>query len=517
MQLSSNDFAVRIGRDEIGRILNLKENVDHNGLWLDFVARYQGLGWVLAATNARGGADLGLDFSQPSEVWSQRLADLGMENIQVNVGIRTGKSSRLLVLEVNKGEGALSLDQLGEWRAECVAEVGDSREQHYYVLPPERLAPPSFFLAPQVLIYGDGGLVLAPPSIEPQGREPWRWRRPPWENPPQAPKAAVWQFIRNHAAPASDPAAGAEPQVLPWEEIYPIIAPYGLVLKALLVPAPSVEAYYYGVLTAARGVGITDPEVLLGLLWHAPHGDCRTRPGRWEYLQDLVADAHMPQMGANGQADLQQAPGLPAAIATLGTWSFPENAWKEVGLHLQPGFRGGDPGSGAAADGYDTSVSGQFFQLLAGLGEKVIVESCRYEALRSELGTRVAAADSRKQEWNQRYCPPLTAPTDREAVRLEKDQVRSSDLAQAWAAVMPGPAPQSRHYQEIQAAAEDFLKQHADLAADRQRIMMVIFCLKNYIAINPEFAPLPFREKLEKAGKMARGFLWEQEPSLEVS
>jgi hypothetical protein len=517
MPLSSNDFAVRIGQDEIGRLLNLKENVDHNGLWLDFVARYQDLGWALVAMNARGGADLSLDFSQPSEVWSQRLADLGMENIQVNVGIRTGKPSRMLVLEVNKGEGALSLDQLGEWRAECVAEVGDSREQHYYILPPERLAPPSFFLAPQVLIYGEGGVVLAPPSIEPQGREPWRWRRPPWENPPQAPKPAVWQFIRNHAASASDPAAGAEPQVLPWEEIYRLIAPYGLVLKALLVPAPSVEAYYYGVLTAARGVGITDLEVLLGLLWHAPHGDGRTRPGRWEYLQDLVADAPMPQMGANGPADLRQAAGLPAAIATLGTWSFPEQAWKEMELHLQPPLRGGDPGSGAAADGYDTSVSGQFFQLLAGLGEKVIVESCRYEALRSELGTRVAAADSRKQEWNRRYCPSLAAPADREAVRLEKDQVRSSDLVQACAAVMPGPAPQSQVYREIQAAAEDFLNQHADLAADRQRILMVIFCLKNYIAINPEFAPLPFREKLEKAGKMARVFLWEQEPFVEVS
>src|SRR4030042_4960387 len=127
MQLSSNDFAVRIGRDEIGRILNLKENVDHNGLWLDFVTRYQGLGWVLAAINARDGADLGLDFSQPSEVWSQRLARLGQENIQVNVGIRTAKSSRLLVLAVNKGEGALSLDQLGEWRGEGGGGVGDSR------------------------------------------------------------------------------------------------------------------------------------------------------------------------------------------------------------------------------------------------------------------------------------------------------------------------------------------------------------------------------------------------------
>jgi hypothetical protein len=38
---------------------------------------------------------------------------------------------------------------------------------------------------------------------------------------------------------------------------------------------------------------------------------------------------------------------------------------------------------------------------------------------------------------------------------------------------------------------------------------MVIFCLKNYISINPEYAGLPFREKLDRAGMMARGFFRE--------
>jgi hypothetical protein len=507
--LSSKEFAVRIGQDEMGRILDLKENLDHNGLCLDFVDRYLGLGWDLVAMQGRGGAELALDFSQPREVWSQKLADLTLDDFQVNVGIRTGKPSRLLVLEINRGAGALSLDQLGEWRAECIAEMGNSREQHYYALPPERLAPPSHFLAPQVLIYGEGGVVLAPPSLEPQGREPWRWRRSPWENPPQPPKPAVWQFIRDHVSPAT--AATVEPQVPPWEQVYRVISPYGMVLKALLVPAPSVEAYYYGVLTTALGVGITDPEVLLGLLWHAPHGDCRTRPGRWEYLQDLVAAAPMAPLRENGLSDLYHVPDLPAAIAALGAWSFPERAWTDEGLPAAASWGAGSSPE-TSPEWFDPSVSGQFFRLLAGLGEKVIAESCRYEALRSGKEIQPGDLKRREREWDQRYCPSL--PGSGERSDPVDQNPNSGDLAQAWVAVMPSQGQQSEQLQEIRAAAQEFLGQNPDLAGDRQKILMVIFCLKNYIAINPESAVLSFREKLDKAGKMARVFLWEKKASL---
>jgi hypothetical protein len=511
-KLSSIEPAVRIGQGEISRILDLKENLDHNGLCLDFVDRYQGLGWVVVAMEARGGVDPDLDFSQPRETWSPKLAELGMKDIQVNVGIRTGKASRLLVLEVNKGEGALSLDQLGEWRSECVAEVGTSREQHYYALPPERLAPPSFFLAPQVLIYGEGGLVLTPPSVEPQSREPWRWRCPPWETPPQPPKPAVWQFIRNHVPPA-DLSDGVEPQVLPWEELYRLIAPYGAVLKALLVPAASLEVYYSGVLSAAMGVGLTDPEVLLGLLWHAPHGDCRTHPGRWEYLQDLVAAAPKSPVGENGPADPHHVSDLPATLAALGAWSFPEKVWTAEGLAALGSLDAGvDPET--ALSSLDSSVSGQFFRLLAGLGEKVIVESCRYEALRSGKGFGPQELRRRLNEWDRRYSPSLAGSPETAPAMTEENRDCIGDIAQAWASVMPSQAMQEQQLQVIQAAAQDFLGQNPDLAGDRQKILMVIFCLKNYIAINPESAVLPFREKLDKAGKMARVFLWENREPL---
>jgi hypothetical protein len=487
----------------MGRILGLKENLDHNGLCLDFVDRYQSLGWSVVAMEARGGVDPDLDFSQPREVWSPKLADLGLKDIQANIGIRTGKPSGLLVLEVNKGEGALSLDELGEWRSDCVAELGGSREQHYYTLPPERLAPPSYFLAPQVLIYGDGGLVLTPPSVEPQSLEPWRWRCPPWENPPPAPKPAVWQFIRNHIPPA-DPADGVEPQVLPWEEIYRLISPYGAVLKALLVPAASPEAYYAGILTAALGVGISDPEVLRGLLWHAPHGDARTHPGRWEYLQDLVAAAPRPTVKETGPADPHRIADLPTAITALSTWSFPDKLWTAEDLaaldSLEPGTASGP---------MDSTVSGQFFRLLAGLGERVIAESCRYEAMRGGKGMGPANLRRCLKEWDRRYSPSLPGSPEAPDAPDQENRDSIGDLAQAWASVMPSQAMQEQELHSIQAAAQEFLSQNPDLAGDRQKMLMVIFCLKNYIAINPESAVLPFREKLEKAGKMARVFLWE--------
>jgi hypothetical protein len=292
---------------------------------------------------------------------------------------------------------------------------------------------------------------------------------------------------------------------LPWEEIYRHIAHYGVVLKALLVPAASPEAYYAGILAAALGVGISDPEVLLGLLWQAPHGDARTQAGRWEYLQDLVAEAPRPTGEIQGESDPNQITDLPAAITALSSWSFPEKVWTAEGMAA---LESQDPGSVSGPKEF--TVSGQFFRLLAGLGERVIAESCRYEAMRG--GKIMGPAELRRclKEWDQRYSPSLPGSPEAPAVPDQENRDSIGDIAQAWASVMPSQAMQEQELHSIQAAAQEFLSQNPDLAGDRQKMLMVIFCLKNYIAINPESAVLPFREKLEKAGKMARVFLWEK-------
>ena len=499
--MDHKDFSVRVGKEEIGRIFNLKENLDLKDLLVTYAPHYQEMGWVLVGIKSPEGTPLELDLRQPAESWTQQLSEMGVEQGQINIGIRTGKASNLLVLEVNKGEGALSLDQWGDWRSDCVAEMGGCREQHYYALPLEAQAPPSFFLAPQVLIYGEGGLLLVPPSLEPQAREPWRWLRPPWESPPLPPKPAVWQFLKEHI-----PNALMKPEVRSWEEIYRMIAPHGEMLHALLMPATSQDAYYQGILNTALGLGFKDPAVLFGLLWHAPFGEARQNPDKRDYLQTLADTA----LGLKtGGAPL---PGLPARMSG-GTWP------DKLAVNLSTGSPAAQPAQGvldmlsgsgmadpsrdereaAPAPSFDQSVSGQFFQLLAGLGEKVIMESCRYEAMLTGVRQQAGEIDNLVSQWEQYFAGSSPLPD-------QGERPAGTTVEFNWDAIVGPNSDKKPHIQAIQAAAVDFLNRNPDLADDRHKIQMVVFCLKNYVSINPENAALPFREKLDQAGIMAREF-----------
>ena len=503
--MDPKDFSVRVGQEEIGRIFNLKENLALKDLLVSYVPRYQQLGWVLVGMKSAESSPLELDLGQPAELWAPQLSEMGADQGQINIGIRTGKASNLLVLEVNKGEGALSLDQWGEWRSDCVAEMGGCREQHYYALPLEAQAPPSFFLAPQVLIYGEGGLLLVPPSLEPQAREPWRWLKPPWESPPLPPKPAVWQFLKEYI-----PAALVKPEVQSWDEIYRMIAPHGDMLKALLMPPTSQDAYYQGIINTALELGLKDPGLLFGLLWHAPHGEARQNPEKRDYLQALADKAGgQPAGGA-------PIPGLPArmpgetqpdklavSLETACPATRPAQDVLNMFSDSQPADLRRDEREAAPATHFDQSVSGQFFQLLAGLGEKVIMESCRYEAMLTGVRQQAGAIDNLVSQWEQYFAgssPNLS----------QGEKPTGTTVEFGWDAMVGQNSDRKPHIQAIQAAAGDFLNHNPDLAGDRDKVQMVVFCLKNYISINPDNAALPFREKLDRAGIMAREFFRKQ-------
>jgi len=165
-----------------------------------------------------------------------------------------------------------------------------------------------------------------------------------------------------------------------------------------------------------------------------------------------------------------------------------------------PGETGLQGKETAAAGRFDQSVSGQFFQLLAGLGEKVIMESCRYEAMLTGLKSQAGEIDNLVSQWEQRFSGASPLPAE-PGIRPG-----AHTLEIGWDAIIDQNTYKKQQMQEIQTAAGDFLNQNPDLAADRHKVQMVIFCLKNYISINPEYAALPFREKLDRAGHLARGF-----------
>jgi len=103
-------------------------------------------------------------------------------------------------------------------------------------------------------------------------------------------------------------------------------------------------------------------------------------------------------------------------------------------------------------------------------------------------------------QWEQHFAGASASPPEQE------QKPKSKTVEFTWDAMVGQSNYNKQQVQEIQAAAGDFLDQNPDLAGDRNKVQMVVFCLKNYISIDPENAALPFREKLNQAGIMARNF-----------
>ena len=283
------DVNPKVREEEVCRIFNLKENLDYSDVLIKYAQRYLKLGWDLVAVNALEGRALDLDFQQAEEMWSPKITSLGLEGVRLNLGVRTGSPSRLLVLEVHRTESQAPFNQPGDWRSGCVAEVGNLREQHYYMLPRGWQPPSSYFLETfQIMVFGEEGMVLAPPSLEPEAQTALRWLRPPWESPPTRPSPALCKFLKESAPPFPGGTLPPLPQVPTWSEVYPRIISYPSVLQALLAPAATPEEYYQNLMAAAQGVGLRDPHLLLGLLWHAPRGEGTPQSQRWDYFQRLV-------------------------------------------------------------------------------------------------------------------------------------------------------------------------------------------------------------------------------------
>jgi hypothetical protein len=101
------------------------------------------------------------------------------EGSEANLGIVTGRVSALVVLDIDPAHGGG--DSLSAWEArhgpmaptvECETGGGG---RHLYFRHPGGEVRNRVGLAPGIDLRGDGGLVVAPPSVHPSGRR-YRWR-----------------------------------------------------------------------------------------------------------------------------------------------------------------------------------------------------------------------------------------------------------------------------------------------------------------------------------------------------
>ncbi len=286
--MNPKDRRVRIHPEELESIFTLKSLIDHNETVCRYIEEYQKLGWVLQAVNLQDGTDLEVDSGEDSGAWVSRLWEPELSESKISLGVRTGKRSRLMVLEVAKGRGESILDRYGAWRARCAAVSGDGREQHFYAWSPSALGDSaSCRVTPEIRWFGEGQVAPLPPSFDAETQETWRWLSPPWEEPPQSPGQPLLRFLQQHFTREHV----SRPEVsLSWQEVYCLASPFEPLLQALSASYPSMWHYYQGIVEAAVAVGLKAPEVLLSLLWHAPRGKVGQQPEIWGVLQKLVAE-----------------------------------------------------------------------------------------------------------------------------------------------------------------------------------------------------------------------------------
>ncbi len=528
-KVAPDNYAVRVGEDEIGRILGLKQNHDLSEELLRTANRYHQLGWKLAVVRGWPFSDLGVDFSQPQDSWSKTLRELALREGQLGLAMHTGEVSRHFVLEVSSEDGFAALAHLGDWRGACVAHAGSSRELHYFQMPPQRIPPATKELPGlAVTVHGEGGLAPLPPTPDSRSQEAWRWLVAPWEHSPGYPIGPLWDFLERHQVLHRPAGMGVDPELPSWDELFHHIAAFEDVMQALLAPASSPQEYYQRLLHTAWGAGLTHPNLLKGLLWHAPHGDAKQRPERWEYLQTLVAgvsDGGMtlvsppgPVPGRYGSHPDSAAARLPSARGAPAWDNWRPPAYPAPGgggLGAQMPQHGQEPGRfdyppvkpGLGRPPLRQSSLGETFAFME---DRVILERSRYEAMVFEMGklsSRAAELEQRLAEYERRLQSHSLDP-GAPGRNLPEPEPPSQEVTPTVSGVTP-----AQPEKEIQPAVPslgpvgEFLKNNPDLAGDPGTPKMLLFCLKNYIDIDPSNSGLTLEEKLVKAGDLVRDFM----------
>ncbi len=492
----------RVGEDELSRILNLREIQERRGQIAAFARRYLELGWNLVVLDTERGKELPVDFRQPPEQWSRQLSDLEARDLPLGLGVRTGSQSQLLVVEITAGQGDLFLDRLGDWRSDWVAQGGDNLERHFYVLPAgARLPGTSLFQDALITVHGEGGWVILPPFSEFSGKTPWRWLTPPWSSPPIYPPPELWQFLRKHAFGSVDGSVTSLPEIPSWAEIHGLISPHAAVMQALLAPVDSPEKYYEDLLEVALEAGLQDPPLLLGLLWHAPYGDARHNPERWEDLVDLVSSRYYRASVSGVPLGSLDAPPTfsaePLVVerhryeAVLAELRRLSARVAELEQQVLQWSQSPAPEPTALAEPPPPSEAGQFH-----------ADSLDFLAGWSDLERQVA-------ELVDNFLPDAELPEDRQHAFLESLVTDQEGGLGDFSEVLKRKVQKSQQEEEIEEAIQECLAENPDLADDQRKIDMIYYCLKNYVNFHPDLMGLSLRERVAEACRMAREFLGE--------
>jgi Bifunctional DNA primase/polymerase, N-terminal/Primase C terminal 1 (PriCT-1) len=162
------------------------------GALLDTALTYAARGWCVFPCQPRA-KEPGIAKWPKRATTDPNMIAGWWRNTEYNIGLQTGKRSGLWVLDIDGVAGEAELAKLEyEYGAlPATTEIATGKGRHLWLLWPGRKIPNSAGkIAPGIDVRGDGGYVLAPPSIHPSGKA-YEW------NSTAAPAAAPdWLISR---------------------------------------------------------------------------------------------------------------------------------------------------------------------------------------------------------------------------------------------------------------------------------------------------------------------------------
>jgi hypothetical protein len=171
--------------------------------------RYLERGWSVVPIRPRDKRPLGLWHAYEEHRASRAEVDgWYRDHPDAGVGIVTGSVSGIVVLDVDPAHGGddslAELERVHGPLPETVEAITGSGGRHLYFRHPGGVIPNRAGLAPGIDLRGDGGLVVAPPSVHPSGKRYF------WEvshHPDDVALAAMPLWLRDRISSPGHPRA----------------------------------------------------------------------------------------------------------------------------------------------------------------------------------------------------------------------------------------------------------------------------------------------------------------------
>jgi len=132
------------------------------------------IGYAVVPMMPRGKSPLTAHGWKDATRCHEQVATYWQRYPSANVGVATGSHTQLFVVDIDGPDGESAFARFGAVPATVEAQTGKGRHLYFFMPPELQLRSLVGRLGPQIDTRGEGGLIVAPPSVHPSGRT-YRW------------------------------------------------------------------------------------------------------------------------------------------------------------------------------------------------------------------------------------------------------------------------------------------------------------------------------------------------------